>query len=284
MFFVVILLACAWLQPMDAPATAQVDSGLKRALATYATARLLHGAVSVLQGTQIDAAPAGIGATFSPGQILAPAAEILKQFSDVMLLVCISFGIQKLLITMGGGAFISLALTLVGVGWAYQVARQRASPKWLTKAFLVLVLVRFAIPLTVIGSDYLFQSYMHQDYKQSQDAISAASTQVVKATPPELAEPDGAQAIGPESAVPKNRGYWEKMTDWVNSKSTAATGRFESIKQSVSRSAEHMVTLMVIFVLQTIVLPLLLLLGLYGLTKTALQITESSMHSRRLPR
>ncbi|OLP06633.1 hypothetical protein BLL52_2869 [Rhodoferax antarcticus ANT.BR] len=44
-----------------------------------------------------------------------------------------------------------------------------------------------------------------------------------------------------------------------------------------------MVTLMVIFVLQTMVLPLLLLLGLCGLTKTALQITESSVHSSRLP-
>ena len=38
-----LAVACAWLAPLDAPATAQVDAGLKRALVSFATARALHG-------------------------------------------------------------------------------------------------------------------------------------------------------------------------------------------------------------------------------------------------
>lgn len=263
---VAVLLACAWLHPMDAPATAQVDSGLKRALATYATARLLHGAVSVLQGTQVDAAPAGIGATFSPGQILAPAAEILKQFSDAMLLVCVSFGIQKLLITIGGAWVISLGLTLAGVGWVYQMMRQRASPNWLTKTLIVLILVRFAIPLTVIGSDYLFQAYMNDDYQSSHQALTSASGDAVNSASPPA---NAATTTNPPTT-------WEKMKQWFQSPSTQIAAHYGEMKAAVNQWTDHMVKLMAIFVLQTMVLPLLLLLGLYGLTRTALQVTEGS--------
>ena len=82
---VAVIVTISWFTPMDVLSTGQTDAGLKRALVTYGTARLLHGAVSALQGTQIDAAPAGIGLTFSPGQILAPVAEMLKQFADLEL-------------------------------------------------------------------------------------------------------------------------------------------------------------------------------------------------------
>jgi hypothetical protein len=90
LLLVVGVLACAWLQPLDGPAQQQVDDGLQRALVTYGSARVLHALVSVVQGTEISASPAGVGATFTPGQALAPAAEMLKQFSDLMLFVCVA--------------------------------------------------------------------------------------------------------------------------------------------------------------------------------------------------
>ena len=36
--WMLVLVACAWMAPLDAPATRQVDAGLKRALVSFATA------------------------------------------------------------------------------------------------------------------------------------------------------------------------------------------------------------------------------------------------------
>ncbi|MCZ8284370.1 MAG: hypothetical protein O9353_02855, partial [Bacteroidia bacterium] len=57
--------ACAWLAPLDAPAMQQVDAGLKRALVSFATARLLNAVISVAQGTEASVQPFGVGVTFA---------------------------------------------------------------------------------------------------------------------------------------------------------------------------------------------------------------------------
>ncbi len=254
-----ILLIGAWRVPIDEPATQQVDAGLKRALVTYGTARLMHGAFSVVQGTQINVAPAGLGTTLSPGQSLAPVTEMLKQFSDVMLLVCVSFGIQKLLISIGGFWVISLALTITALGWTLQFVRRRQSPEWLTKLLIVLLMVRFALPLTILGSDVLFKSFLEKDYTASQNAISSVPTQAET-----MASLDSGDSKSPS--------IFGSPKEWFLEKLTRFSERQAAINNSVGLAAEHMVTLIGIFVLQTLVIPLLLLWGLSGLARVFFQI------------
>ena len=112
-----VLLVCSWIAPMDAPAMTQVDAGLKRALVSFASARALNGLLSVLQAAQVDIKPAGIGVTLSPGQLLAPVNELVKHFADLMLLACVAFGIQKVLISISGYWVVSGALTVVALAW-----------------------------------------------------------------------------------------------------------------------------------------------------------------------
>ena len=45
---------------------AQVDAGLKRALATYAAARALNAVISVAQGTEVALEPGGVGVVLAP--------------------------------------------------------------------------------------------------------------------------------------------------------------------------------------------------------------------------
>ena len=269
LIFMLLILVCSWLPPMDDPATQQVDAGLKRALITYGTARVLYGAVSVIQGTEIAATPAGIGTTFTPGQILAPAAELLKTFSDLMLFVCVSFGIQKLLIAIGGFWFISLALTLTTIGWAALYIKDKALPEWLTKTLIVLLLVRFAVPLTVLGTNQIFEAFLHKEYQASQAALkSLASDTEPTSTTESVDAPAASDAT--ESAGNESPGFLDRAKAWLKKKSAAAAARFEGLKSKVERSVTHMVTLMAVFVLQTIVLPLLLLLGLYNFARVVL--------------
>ncbi len=259
------VLVCSWLPPLDDPATQRVDDGLKRALITYATARLLYGAVSVAQGTQIAATPAGIGATFTPGQILAPVAELLKTFSDLMLLVCVSFGIQKLLIAVGSFWFISLALSAVAVAWTALYVKEKPLPAWLTKTLIVLLLVRFAVPLTVLGADQIFESILKKEYQTSQAALESVTKEAESTVRTETT--DAAELAGSETP-----GLLDRVKIWVKNKWDATVARFKGIKSKIEDSVMHMVTLMAVFVLQTIVLPLLLLLGLYHFARVTLQM------------
>ena len=102
MLVMAALVACAWLAPLDAPATRQIDAGLKRALLTFAAARALNSVISVAQATEVSLQPLGVGVTLAPGQLLDPVNDLVELFSNLMLAASVSFGVQKILIGMAG--------------------------------------------------------------------------------------------------------------------------------------------------------------------------------------
>ena len=252
------IVLCSWLGPLDAPATAQVDAGLKRALISFASARALNGVISVVQGTQVSAQPFGVGVNLTPGQLLAPLGELVKHFSDLMLAASIAFGIQKVLISIGGYWLISLALTATALGWSWFHFRRSPPPAWLCRALVILLMLRFAIPLVTIGTDLLSQKFLAADYVSSQRAIDTSSVQVAMLNPP---PPASAEA----------QGTWDKVKDWI-SKSADVKTHFETLKRMMEQAIEHIVKIMVIFMLQTLVIPLLLLWGLYGVLRGTFEL------------
>ena len=263
-----LAVACAWLAPLDAPATAQVEAGLKRALVSFATARALHGVLSVVQGTQFSAQPLGVGVTLTPGQLLAPVNDLVKHFSDLMLAASVAFGVQKAVIAIGSYWLISAALTAVALawGWAY-FSRQRVRP-WLSKVLVVLLMARFAIPVVVIGTDAIWQKFLAADYVATQTAIDSASGQ--------------AQRLGPSAvAGTESTSILDKARQWMSGV-TDVKARFEDIKLAAERVTEQIIRLMVIFLLQTLILPVLLLWGLYAFIKGLTGISSRPGHPSAL--
>lgn len=124
-------LASAWMALMDAPAARQVDAGLKRALVSFASARALHGVLSVVQGTQFSAQPLRVGVSLTPRQLLAPVNGLVKSFADFMLVASVAFGIMKVSLAMGGFWLVSAALTLTGMAWLWAYTRQYGAVLWL---------------------------------------------------------------------------------------------------------------------------------------------------------
>lgn len=248
-----LAVACAWLAPLDAPATAQVDAGLKRALVSFATARALHGVLSVVQGTQFSAQPLGVGVTLTPGQLLAPVNDLVKHFSDLMLVASVAFGVQKAMIAIGSYWLISAALTAVALAWGWVYFRQQRVRPWLSKVLVVLLMARFAVPVVVIGTDAIWQKFLAADYVATQTAIDSASGQ--------------AQRLGPPAvAATESTSFLDKARQWMSGV-TDVKARFEDIKLAAERAVEQIIRLMVIFLLQTLILPVLLLWGLYAFVR-----------------
>lgn len=247
---ITLVIIFTWITPLDSTANQQIDTGLKRALVSFATARALNGIISAAQGTQLAVEPGGVGVVFAPGQLLQPINELVEQFSNLMLAASVAFGIQKVLISIGAHWLSSLLLTTATLAGAALYLRQHAIPAWLARLLLVLLMIRFAIPIVTIGSDAVFREFMAADYQSSQQAIDLTSGQLATLAAPTSAA-DGAQA----GALEKFKSWWAQNAD--------LKGHFEKLKQGAEQAAEHIIRLMAIFLLQTLVLPLLLLWILY---------------------
>lgn len=257
------VLVCSWIAPMDAPAMTQVDAGLKRALVSFASARALNGLLSVLQAAQVDIQPAGIGVTLSPGQLLAPVNELVKHFADLMLLACVAFGIQKVLISISGYWVVSGALTVVALAWTACHFRQSHAPRWLSSALVLMLMLRFAIPVAMLGTDALSQKFLTADYTAAQSAIDATTSKAEKVKAPEPPTTD-------------SKSWLPQMSNWIPSLSEVKE-RYTKMLQAIEQSTEHIVKLIVVFLLQTLLLPLLLVWALLGIARA------SVAPPRRLP-
>ena len=250
---VALTVAAAWIAPIDSSAGQSVDAGLKRALISFATARALNAVISVAQGTEIAVQPAGVGVIFSPGQVLNPVNDLVEQFSHLMLTASIAYGAEKILLNIGSHALVSLALTLVALCWAFLYLRHPPVPSWLGRFLIVLLMARFALPMVIIGSDFLFQHFMQTDYLSSQQGIDSVSGQIDILNPPAPATTTEASLL-------------EKFKGWASQQSDLKT-RYLQLKQAAEQATERIITLMVIFLLQTLVFPVALLWVLWGLIR-----------------
>ena len=248
-------LVCSWTAPLDSAAVQLVDAGLKRALVSFATARALNAVISVAQGTEVSLQPLGFGVVLAPGQLLDPVNDLVEQFSNLMLAASVAFGVQKALIAIGAYWLISLALSIAALGWTWFYFRQRQAPAWLSRMLVILLMLRFAVPVVTIGTDLLFKEFLAADYEASQLAIDMTSGQAAKATPP-------------MPVVSVDQGILDRIKGWWSQDVDVKT-RFENLKNAAEQATVHIIKLIVIFLLQTLVIPLLLFWVLYSIARSA---------------
>lgn len=268
---VMLLVLLSWYTPISEEAKSQVDEGLKRSLVSFASARVLNGVISVAQGTQVAVQPLGVGVALSVGEILDPINDLVEAFSTVMLTASVAFGVQKLLLTIGSNWMISAVVSGFAAVWAVLYFANKA-PGWLSRLVVILLFIRFVMPVVTLGSAAVFENLMKQDYEVNQSEIDMTSKTLkgVTVDTPELPS-------APPSDVPtESLSSWEKLKGMADSAKSAATGvlknplpgalaKYEQIKSSAERAAQKMITLIVIFLMQTIFIPLILVWVLYRL-------------------
>lgn len=240
---VVAAIACSWLPAIQDLANAQVDAGLKRALVAFAAAKTLNAAISVVQGTEVNVQMFA-GVTLAPGQLLDPINDLVEQFASLMLAASVAFGVQKALLAIGAHWLISAAMTAFALAWAVLSWRGRAPP-WLSRTLLVLVTIRFAFPVVTIGSEWVFNRFLMQQYTEAKESITVVTGEVDK-------------------AAPNAKGWLDKLTE-VFSSPAAVRDRIGELKRAVDDISDQIVKLIVVFVVQTIVVPTALLWALVKL-------------------
>lgn len=249
---------------VDQASARYAENALKNALVTFAVARTLNGVISAAQGTEIALEPGGVGVVLSVGEILDPINDLIERFSAVMLVAASSLGLQALLLNITGWWGVSAFLVAAAVAflvtlWAPRsVAAAYAVPA--LRVLLVLLFVRFAVPVLVVGTHFITERFLETEQQ--------AATAVLETTTANVEELNqGAQA-----ATTDDQSLMDRLGEMIDDSldSMRVGDRLAELKESASRASEHIVNLIAIFVLQTILLPLLFLwLFLEGLKAIA---------------
>jgi hypothetical protein len=249
---VILVAAAAWLPGLNINATQRIEAGLQRALTVYATARALNAAISVMQGTELAIEPAGVGIVTKPGEFLDPLNDLIEKFSDLMLAASVAFGIELVLIKVGGHWLVCALLGASAAAWvAASLARSKVEPS-LGRLFLVLVFVRFAVPLVMLGSDFVHREFMAKDYQDAASQIGQVEQEVRKADD----ELNKAHKMAADARPPSS--ILDRMKDWLP-KIPDVGEIVRRLMSAVERAINNVVHLMVIFLLETLLLPLVFL-------------------------
>lgn len=263
----VVLALIAYTGQVDDVGREYTDKGFKRALVTFAVARSLNGVISVAQGTEVALQPAGIGINFTPGQILDPINDLIERFSWVMLASSTSLGLQKLLMTIfSSQVFNLLIVTVLGVwvlaSWWPRLSGPVLKP-YIYKTALLLVVVRFSIPLMAVGSELLFNTFLEEQFQNSTRSIESTTTEIRQINrQSESALPDKDQ----DSLMDKAIRLYDNATAGLD-----MDRYIDRYKSAAANASEHAVNLIVIFLLQTVILPLLFLWVLIRLYKQVIR-------------
>jgi hypothetical protein len=250
----------------DDTSDAYADEAFKRALVTFAVARGLNGVISVAQGTEVAVEPGGVGVNFTVGQILDPINDLVEQFSSVMLVAASSLGLQKILLTMTAwwgttAAFVVAAAGLAMATW-WPGGAGTTTRSVAIRVFVVAAFLRFALPVLIVGTHIVFSTFLESEHDAAAAILEATSTEI------EEFNRDEAASVTSDD----DPSFIDRLGEMIDTsmRQLDISGRIERLKESASTASEQIVTLIVVFVLQTVILPVAFLwLFVEGLKRAA---------------
>ncbi len=222
---------------MDDKGEDYLSSALKKSAVTYASIRGLNAVVSILKDSSLYFSPAGIGVSIAVGEILDPIDDLTERASVVMLVSFVSLSSQKIIMELGSSAFLIFCSILLIV---------LIFPIWIrnkitvlvyhfgVKLLLTLLILRFLLPFAAITNEIVANSsYFQTQTQQSMEVIKQVSKE--------------------KDLVPENRGIFE------NNRISKVKEKIEELKNKSSEIINSLLTVIVIFLFQTVFIPLLTL-------------------------
>ncbi len=244
---IIVIAGAGWLDDRGA---VYADGVFRTALATFAVARGLDAAISMAQGTEIAMQPAGVGITVSAGELLDPVNDLVEQFSWIMLVSTTSLGIQSVLLRVSRWPVLTFLLALVALVrlvllWKPDLLPERVTLR-LRRVLTLLLLVRFMVPVFAITSALFFDVFL--------DPARADAVSVLEETAGDIR---GMEQLEQEAGN-LELGWRERVSAWfAETVETLDIGaRLAAFRDRVAATVEHVVSLIVVFTLQTILLPL----------------------------
>ena len=253
-FLLIVSVQLSFVNVVDKTSSEQLDKAFSRSLTVFAIARSLNGLISVVQGTEVYATPAGVGVNFAVGQIVDPMNDMLERFSWIMLMSAVSLGTQEILLHFGQTQPVQgfLALSVIILLFFLWIPKfwHRESFNLIFKSFVIFSFLRFTVPLIVLINEGVYEYGLKEQYEKAKASLEAtqAQTEVIVEQVRHNQKQQNSSWMDSLNLKQQVEGFRIKTeASWVN------------LKNKFNYAIDYMLSLISIFVMQSILLPLLFL-------------------------
>jgi len=264
------------------------------AVEAFAAARTINAAVSVLKSADLSAVVAQV----APMEVLEPVDDLAKQFSDVMVVSIVAILVERLVLVVSQAWALTVLLP-IGCALLALSVLSRSSPLMrrrlsaLGRGIIILALfARFVVLAAGWAGDGLTRRFLAHDLTTSIGAVTASSgrlnqitatavpatAQPPAQTPPQLPGQTGAPA---QSMLDQLKGEVARGLQSASNTTQAVIGKSEAmvnaarawvpdpaaINAMVVGLPDQIVKAMEIFLVQTILTPLLVALFFYAVLR-----------------
>ncbi|MDX2464987.1 MAG: hypothetical protein QNK31_10835 [Porticoccus sp.] len=244
---VLVLMSISWLNFLDDYGDRYTTNALKQSAASYAVARGINAVVSVLQSTEVSVGFASI----SPGEALDPLNDLVERFSWIAMMAMASLGLQKLLLLMASSILFKVLITITGSMLIYGLLRRDSHAQHvMIRLFVVALFLRFAVGSVVLANDIVEYVFLEESRTQA--------TEQLENTRVSLSDISLGMQQGKEE-----KGILEGIKDNITS---LMGNREEEIKKNTEEASTSIVDLIVVYIAQALLFPILFLWMFYKMT------------------
>jgi hypothetical protein len=254
LFLSLLILFFAFSYTLDIKGKDLVDKNFTQAVIVFGSAKALNAVISLAQGTELDLP----FFTVAIGEVLDPINDLIEQFSLVMLASMTSLGIQKILMNFVTNNIYNYTLLFsiifLNIWMFYRFSKDERFRTLFFKVTVILIFLRFAVPLMGLANEFAYNSFVKQDYN-----ITQLNENIVKVK-------DEVNQVTINTIEQKeNSSFFNKVVEKFDS--NYYSKKVDEYKDAVDNSSEYIVALIIAFVFQTILLPLIFLFVLYHLVR-----------------
>jgi hypothetical protein len=255
---------------IQSSAASYLDAAERKAIEAFAAARAINATASILKSAEFTPLVVRI----APLELLEPVDDLAKQFADVMVVSLIAILLQRLLLDVAqswaltavlpAGCMLWLLACLIP-GWAPLRLRLAG----LARSLVVLaVFARCVVPLAGWAGDGLTKRFLAGDLNHAVAVMDTARGRLdtftgpvtTSQTPATLAAPNDHSLWGwlsgaTQDAARDANGLLDRLRGWMPD-SAAIAQALQDVPEQIVRATE-------IFLVQTILVPLLTALALY---------------------
>lgn len=289
--FLVGLVFISLVKVVDQVSTEQLDNAFSRSVTIFAIARGLNGVISVVQGTEVYATPAGVGVNFAVGEIVDPMNDMVERFSWVMLLSSVSLGVQEIMLRLGQTGLVQLLLAissffLIAMLWIPRLWHAH-SFNFIFKSLVIFSFLRFAVPLIVLLSEGIYTYALESRYEEAKTAL-VFSNQEIKGIVSDVRNNQRRQITvhkyHERTFMQKAQKYFDDTIESLDLKKQldALQKRFEhlldTLESKFNHAIEYILVLITVFIVQSVLLPLFLLWAFLKLFRAFIRTDFAKLH------